>query len=651
MADNNEMLIIFGAETAPLRKEVQSATRIVDQFGNEVSSTADKASKGFDRVRRSFNGIPKATDVLSKSTAGLKSSSNSAALALNDLSRVAQDVPFGFIGIQNNINPLLESFRRVKAETGSTSGALKALAGSLVGAGGLGLAIGILSSAFLIYQNGIMGFNRKTKEAKDSFDEFKKSLKDSATISSDATASVQDEILKVGVLAKVITDVNRSTAERKRALEELHQTNKNIFGDYTLEAKSLSTLATATNEYTQALIQQAIAKGFADEISKVSSELFKQEKILQKVAKGFTDAQNAANRKTNARAASLGESRKEFVERKTKEETNALNDQVGVVGELRNKLFDLTTGYAAAIEKGLLFKDLDTSGGNGKKEVDAIKQRVSALKELIAAGIDVQKNTLELRGLEIKLILRDGKKEGFTADEIEQLVYDKMFPQSDIKLSRPLLVTVPVQATVKELIDKGDPAGDNLTLGIQRTFDRIVKAGKEAGARAQAELAKPFELLRSSIQGTVADTFQGLGEGIGQILAGASPIQVFVQIIADALQQLGKALIAFGIAKKLAIDSLKSLNPFVAIGAGIAAIAAGALLKSQLNKQHKLADGGLVMGPTQALIGEAGPEMVIPLNRANQFLNNNSQGSFPDKFRVEGTDLVLVLNRAMASRK
>ena len=67
-----------------------------------------------------------------KTGAAVKSGSNQAANALTNLGRVAQDAPFGFIGIQNNLNPLLESFQRLKAESGSTGGALKALAGSII---------------------------------------------------------------------------------------------------------------------------------------------------------------------------------------------------------------------------------------------------------------------------------------------------------------------------------------------------------------------------------------------------------------------------------------------------------------------------------------------------------------------------------------
>jgi len=48
----------------------------------------------------------------------------------------------------------------------------------------------------------------------------------------------------------------------------------------------------------------------------------------------------------------------------------------------------------------------------------------------------------------------------------------------------------------------------------------------------------------------------------------------------------------------------------------------------------RLADGGIVTAPTLALIGEAGPEAVIPLNRAGGMGGNtitiNVQGADPN---------------------
>ena len=104
--------------------------------------------------------------------------SNSASQSLLNLGRVAQDAPFGFIGIANNINPLLESFQRLKAEAGGTRGALKSLGQSLVGGGGLGLALSVVLASVSFITNGFSAWTRglksnteelkKTKDALDS---------------------------------------------------------------------------------------------------------------------------------------------------------------------------------------------------------------------------------------------------------------------------------------------------------------------------------------------------------------------------------------------------------------------------------------------------------------------------------------------------
>jgi molybdopterin-containing oxidoreductase family iron-sulfur binding subunit len=92
------------------------------------------------------NQAQKTSQILGGSVAA---GSNQAAFALTNLGRVAQDAPFGFIGIQNNLNPLLESFQRLKTETGSTSLAFKALGASLLGPAGIGIALSVVSSATL----------------------------------------------------------------------------------------------------------------------------------------------------------------------------------------------------------------------------------------------------------------------------------------------------------------------------------------------------------------------------------------------------------------------------------------------------------------------------------------------------------------------
>jgi len=79
-----------------------------------------------------------ATNNLGNAFRQLPNTSNQATNALTNLSRVAQDAPYGFIGIANNLNPLLESFQRLQKEAGSSGNALKAMAQGLMGPAGIG---------------------------------------------------------------------------------------------------------------------------------------------------------------------------------------------------------------------------------------------------------------------------------------------------------------------------------------------------------------------------------------------------------------------------------------------------------------------------------------------------------------------------------
>jgi hypothetical protein len=58
----------------------------------------------------------------------------------------------------------------------------------------------------------------------------------------------------------------------------------------------------------------------------------------------------------------------------------------------------------------------------------------------------------------------------------------------------------------------------------------------------------------------------------------------------------------------------------------------------------KLAEGGIVTGPTLAMIGEAGPEAVIPLNRLNQGITVNVAGSVTSE-----RDLIETIRRGLVN--
>ena len=147
--------------------DVQQAVKGLKQLETQVENTFKKTGNVFSPA------ITKGATSLDKYT----KSSNTATQATLNLSRVVQDAPFGFIGIANNLNPLLESFQRLKAESGSNKTALKSLAGSLTGAGGLGLALSVASSLAVVFSDKIFGTGKAAKEAASASDQLKDSIK------------------------------------------------------------------------------------------------------------------------------------------------------------------------------------------------------------------------------------------------------------------------------------------------------------------------------------------------------------------------------------------------------------------------------------------------------------------------------------------
>ncbi|MBK7380775.1 MAG: hypothetical protein IPJ03_17595 [Ignavibacteriales bacterium] len=101
--------------------------------------------------------------------------------ALMNMSRIVQDLPFGFMGIGNNITFMAEQMARAKAEGQSFSTQLKGMLSSLMGTGGLMFAISAVTSLITYFSMQSRGAAESTKslaeELKDMWGEaFKTSV-------------------------------------------------------------------------------------------------------------------------------------------------------------------------------------------------------------------------------------------------------------------------------------------------------------------------------------------------------------------------------------------------------------------------------------------------------------------------------------------
>jgi hypothetical protein len=145
----------------------------------EVQVGAD-ISEAINALKRAEKGIKDFGREANRTNAALnqtRTASNAANTSLINIGRIFQDLPYGIIGVANNINPLIEGLSRTSAaakEAGVSLGST--LLNSLKGAGGLAFAFSIVTAAAQFATLGFSAFFRNISGGKKDIEEFKKEL-------------------------------------------------------------------------------------------------------------------------------------------------------------------------------------------------------------------------------------------------------------------------------------------------------------------------------------------------------------------------------------------------------------------------------------------------------------------------------------------
>lgn len=593
----NGIDIVIGAEVSGALQGLQ-----------KVEAATVKAGATINKLPAAINNT---TQALKKLTPG----SNEAVHSLINLSRVAQDAPYGFLGIANNINPLLESFQRLKASTGTTGGALKALGSSLLGGGGLGLAVGVVSSLFVVFGDKLFGSSKKAKEANEEYERLNKVIKEvsrsAAEVSAAGAASTVDERARVSILANAVRDQTKSYNERNNALNQLKEINKNYFGDLTLETASLATLTARVDEYSKALISAAIVKEFSSDIAKTAVETSKAgqkyNQLSDDVEKLNAELSRTPKQIRELRGSAGGgnyvtETNKEYT--RLTEKLNEANTALFEQGQILSKLDDISTasrnGLSKAIEDGLQLKPLTSSG----VKVNAAKVEVKPKRVVI----DFNQTVVDKQ-----------------IDNLLKYMFDK-----DVKFDfiAPILIPpdeVKRQATeVSEIFSKEFSQYTGKTK-IDLGLDKAI-----ADSKAKEAFNKSIQdVVDSGLENIKVDGLSSLGEAIGTALSGGDLSGVFSNFLGplgSGIQSIGKQIIALSATAKAVKAALRTIftNPAAAIIAGVGLIAVGSAIKGIASKgiAGARAMGGPVSAGRTYLVGEREPELFVP-SQNGTILNQN----------------------------
>ena len=171
---NPQLEINIGADLSQLQASIIAAENELRGFQSEIKKTTDttkiaELSRSIENTQQKIAGM---RQEMGKSAGA----SDKAVNALGNVSRVAQDASYGFMGIANNLNPLFESFQRLQKESGGTGNALKAMGAALTGPAGIGLGIAVVSSLIVSFGDDIAEFVKSATGGTKALVEFGKAF-------------------------------------------------------------------------------------------------------------------------------------------------------------------------------------------------------------------------------------------------------------------------------------------------------------------------------------------------------------------------------------------------------------------------------------------------------------------------------------------
>ena len=229
--------------------------------------------------------------------------------------------------------------------------------------------------------------------------------------------------------------------------------------------------------------------------------------------------------------------------------------------------------------------------------------------------------------------------------------YEKMMKRVNVISDKRAQFNVNLDATDTEFepLPYDEEETDEKFLKLETNYARIKVAAMEMADK-----------VTQAVNRMAIDTIVGMSEIAGAMAVGEASFADMGKFIigqfATILSQLGQMFIEYGVALMGFQAASISMNPALAIAAGAALVAVAGGIKAHMSKMGEggipaLAEGGIVTGPTLALIGEGREsEAVIPLSKLNTMMQGGGSQNVVVTGRISGSDILLSNERASRNR-
>lgn len=619
-----------------------------------ISANVNNAVQGLQNVQKQLAQTAAASNAMGGSFANNVKGINQAGFALTNLGRVAQDAPFGFIAIQNNLSPLLESFQRLQKETGGVGGTFKALGASLIGAGGVGLALSVVSSILVKFPDLFSSLTKEEIAARDALKAYNEEV-------GKEQGSLQTELTRISSLVQIARDYSESATARTAAIKELQKEYPGYLGNINQENINSQGTTRAIDNLTAALTRKAKVQAITNLLTKAEEDLYKAQN--SSVNDNLSAFEKIAIAVKNF--GSLGSGAMDAVDKAAKNQTKSITTLQGNIDNLSSQLDALTRGQAENNDFELLNPE------KLKKTKEKVDQIAETLRKLAIDRDEVSRNPLlsfdEKDQRTFDLInsainrLRDLKLSNSSPiivklraelDEAAAQVELDKFRERLKKTGVGDVVQIPVEISTTLRKDSGlvDIVTKNLAdlskLKLPHSLSAKVAQSvfdpekfKDATERAKNYIKDTTDFVKGTIDPIFSAVFDNIGKGS----------QTAMQAVGDAIKGIITQLIRAAAEAAVLSLILNAIFP----GSG-GKFSFGAMF-SQLSGIPKFAQGGIAYGPTVGLFGEAGPEAVVPLDKLPGIIakagvgNNSNNGVLTAEIR--GSNIFLSNERTKTSRR
>jgi hypothetical protein len=590
---NPRIEVEIGANVVGLTNGVNTATSQLDKLGKAAQTTAPQVQK------------------LTQATQGY----NSVGI---DFARIVQDAPFGIIGIGNNITQLAQSFQTLKNTTGSTSAALKQSFASIFSSGNaLILGISLLTTAFTILQQ--KGFFKSEEDAK-SLDETLKAYQETLTGVAAATLKgaqeAQKELAVLKSLELQATNTAVSTDKRLAAVNELQKLYPDYFGNLTKEQILNGQVGDAYLKVAANLLAKAKAQAATNQIAQNGIDLLRIETKLEE-----------------QRAQRL-------------QDTSAAQAQLDALIEKRQKEGFLTQGDLQRYDT--LIKSINsankslTEEATLQGEITRINKENNQLTAQITKQLEAGASVVNAKLATSKAVNVEKEKELKIEDEL--IAQTELGNQLRNDAFKKLQILTSELAPSLGKLQEIDLSKIQIAPEIADIDDSKLTAFVIRLAQFNSEVAGVIE---GGAQQTLGDFAFAIGDALasgGNVVKAAGA--ALLGGLAGVLNQLGQLAIGTGLAIAGIKKALQTLNPAVAIGAGVALIALAGFVSSKAKSLGGSSGGGGGGGGGGSSVGNSG------VGGGSSFTGGAQGGLFQQnrdvsgEFVVKGNDLVYVLGQA-----